>query len=1431
MGKKRFMLTSVATAICLCTTWGIAQAWNASDGAQASDNPGKQMGATVTVQELAGKPAPAKATGSQNAQPAKDVVGKSADGSKDSQSVFAASDAAMQVLDEAPVPFTGTTEPAPQFRGTGCGNTVYDASFPASATGGAVRTAAEPNRRIGDAVLLAGNEREVCGIRIAFFVLASDTTPVTLTLQLWTECPTNGIAGTPGACGTGVGTQIGVDYVVTVPAPTLGRNEVDFVIPALTVPPAFHVLLGSSRANIVWYLGDDANDPTVGASNGAFTYCGRPGTSANSCNFGFTGRTRNNFDMIIFANAGIPTPGACCLPNGSCVSPETFANCLAQSGTFQGSGTDCGSVVCPQPPANDLCANAVPLTIGAAPVTGDTRLAIGDITAINCGTNVGEAGVWYTVVGNGRVLTATTCFPATTYDTRINVYCGNCNCLVCVDGNDDAFPACTPADASSVSWCSANGQTYYVFVNGTGEKGVFQLQVTQGAVCSTPPSCAAPTDCVVAPPPSPVAETEACGADTNGGCGSTPPAFQTILCGQNIRGTASLTLDVNTLTLTRDIDWYQINSLAGPPNPNAPFRFRVTVQAEFDVEVDIVDFGANQDCTSQTTRRSGNGAACTSVVVTSPCLTVDGLFAIVVRPRFTYANIACPPNETNCRFGVNYNLSVVCEDCVNACCATQCPFGCQELTDAACQALGPNWVAGGPGSSCNNPTCQQSTPPDACCKGDTDANGRYSGLDVQGFVNRLVNQDFACGTAEFCRADMNDDGLVSSADAPLLAQRLLVRNQICDPIFACNVPNNCQSPDGNDYGADDFNAIQSSRLNNNGFGTWSADDFRVTNAGTITNVCWWGYYRDLTIPADCSGGDPTDDFRIVYYNADGTNGRPGTVKAGPFLRSAGTMTSFTKRETGNIIGPLSGGRREWEFKGTHAPVSVAANECVWIEITNLGTPPCTWLWEGSIDRNLNSLQSAPLAPTGPNYATAADNGFDLAFCVSGNAMTINPASCIPPTPANDLCANATVVTDGTFNWDNGNAQTDGPDEPDCAGAGNFQRDVWYCYQATCTGTVNVSLCDSATTVDTVVAVYDLGTGSCSSLCGGLPANIACDDDSCGVGGGLTQVFFSGTAGNRYLIRIGGWAGAQGSGTGFIQCLNTACTLDLTGTSPEGEACGSNSNGGCNSTPPAFVNAGIPSAWAGTLNAVGGTRDTDWYRVTVATRSVLTATVRSQLGSIVSIAYLVQSGNNCPAQITLDSIISPAGCTAATARTIVEPGTYAVIVVPPVFTGLNCGGGLENYRLDINAVAVCATLSSAGTVSENETCGVDNNGGCNDTPPVYRTLNCGQIAYGTFWGAAGFRDTDWYQVTVPANGTLTVSLQSRFPANVAVFGGPCENLTDVGNPNTAESFNCSTGTVTSAVNAGTYTIVVTPDTFNLLPCTRGVNEYRLSVTCP
>ena len=149
-----------------------------------------------------------------------------------------------------------------------------------------------------------------------------------------------------------------------------------------------------------------------------------------------------------------------------------------------------------QLPANDLCENAIgPLSIPPGETLvreGKTIDAtfddVGDCGEFNDNT---APGVWYRVVGTGTRITASTCGSLTNYDTKISVFCGSCEELTCINGNDDGCLSNDNALQSTVSWCSQEGAEYLILVHGfESEVGDFELSLSaDGQHCEPDVQC------------------------------------------------------------------------------------------------------------------------------------------------------------------------------------------------------------------------------------------------------------------------------------------------------------------------------------------------------------------------------------------------------------------------------------------------------------------------------------------------------------------------------------------------------------------------------------------------------------------------------------------------------------------------------------------------------------------------------------------------------------------------------------------------------------------------------------------------------------------------------------------------------------------------------------------------------------------------------
>lgn len=164
--------------------------------------------------------------------------------------------------------------------------------------------------------------------------------------------------------------------------------------------------------------------------------------------------------------------------------------------------------------------------------------------------------------------------------------------------------------------------------------------------------------------------------------------------------------------------------------------------------------------------------------------------------------------------------------------------------------------------------------------------------------------------------------------------------------------------------------------------------------------------------------------------------------------------------------------------------------------------------------------TGPLAPDGPCVPD----------CSGRMGARLQQTDSLETIPANDNCGDAVCVGVGTGAFSNQNAGTDGPVvPPSCVVDGDNQvgSDIWFCHVAICTDTVVASLCGSE--YDTKIAVYE----GCECPVG---TPVACGDDGCGPDVGVSsRLTFAAEAGQSYLIRIGGFAGAQGAGSFTIFC--------------------------------------------------------------------------------------------------------------------------------------------------------------------------------------------------------------------------------------------------------------------------------------------------------
>ncbi|MFO0826705.1 MAG: lectin-like protein [Phycisphaerales bacterium] len=207
----------------------------------------------------------------------------------------------------------------------------------------------------------------------------------------------------------------------------------------------------------------------------------------------------------------------------------------------------------------------------------------------------------------------------------------------------------------------------------------------------------------------------------------------------------------------------------------------------------------------------------------------------------------------------------------------------------------------------------------------------------------------------------------------------------------------------------------------------------------------------------------------------------------------------------------------------------------------------------------NPLFNAPMIGCADDTAGCTGNSTVLTVnVVAGDCYTIRIGSYSSVTQGsgtfsvvcgvpNDDCAYALPILNGATQFSNVGATTDGPAEALCdvSSYNQIGSDIWYVYNATCTGTLTVSTCGAAN-FDTKIAVYGENVaGACNCPGSALPPPIlGCNDDVLGCSSFTSSLSVAVTAGNCYKIRVGGYQAAQGSGTLTLTC--EACVGDING---------------------------------------------------------------------------------------------------------------------------------------------------------------------------------------------------------------------------------------------------------------------------------------------
>ncbi|RLS28435.1 MAG: hypothetical protein DWH77_00065 [Planctomycetota bacterium] len=448
------------------------------------------------------------------------------------------------------------------------------------------------------------------------------------------------------------------------------------------------------------------------------------------------------------------------------------------------------------------------------------------------------------------------------------------------------------------------------------------------------------------------------------------------------------------------------------------------------------------------------------------------------------------------------------------------------------------------------------------------------------------------------------------------------------------------------------------------------------------------------------------------------------------------------------------------------------------------------------------------------------------------------------------CAAAVTISDGVTAYNNAGATVD-MDYTGLCDMGAFGTDtnfhtVWFKWTATTTDTYTFSTCGTAGGVDTRLSAQ---TGCDASTV------VACNDDGVGCATFSSLMTLSATQGTLYYIAVGVYSATTTGGAGTMSitvggggggggggdccvanpgttccadqsCCDTVCASDAyccttewdiycaneaatlcpacgagsctipPAATPEAEACGDDTNGGCNGGGANQALSSLNTSIGGTFYASTATRDTDWYGFTVTAGTQITLNLFSNIPSFCAIV----DNPGC----TIVGAVSTGSCP-STMTACIGPGSYYIVALPSQFIDLPCGGALGNdYTLQISSIS-CSFVPPAGDDCSSPIVAVV---GSNDFTNINAGTSFGEVTCG--FGGAAFTKDVFFSFVAPATDAFTFATcgsSAEFDTGIEVWDG----CPDAGGNQLACNDDCPESTayaslVSADLTAGTTYII-------------------------
>jgi len=311
----------------------------------------------------------------------------------------------------------------------------------------------------------------------------------------------------------------------------------------------------------------------------------------------------------------------------------------------------------PPPPPNDNCGDVVPfdLAVGSpVTITGDNTGATSDCAALGW---PGEA--WFAFTTTETLdITVDLCGTTPAFGQAGIVLVPDCPCSTYLFYGVSYSFSCYDGNITMTFYNVPAGTSYYPMYSQQGiALGPYTINFSAALPCSL--------EC----PPVNTPEAEICGDlypnGTNGGCNSTPAAFEAIECGETKCGT------IWADNSYRDTDWYQITTTSYQ-------KLTWSGAAEMPFLMFIID--GSLGCPGSTLA-SATAASCQTATCVSDCLP-PGTYWLWAGPQ-VWGEWPCP---------IDYYATLTCETCVP--CQVDCPPDSAQEQEI-CGDLYPNGTNGG----------------------------------------------------------------------------------------------------------------------------------------------------------------------------------------------------------------------------------------------------------------------------------------------------------------------------------------------------------------------------------------------------------------------------------------------------------------------------------------------------------------------------------------------------------------------------------------------------------------------------------------------------------------------------------------------------------------------------------------------------------------